>query len=175
MPKGMQGFQKGHKLGVGRPVSPETRQKLSKIFKGKKLSDEQKKKISAYTMGHPVSNETKERISKANTGKKRSKEFCIKLGIIKKGHKKYDDAYSFLNGEENPFWKGKDVGYSSLHMWVNRHKNKPIECIECGEIKKLDWANIDHKYRRVLDDYIALCRKCHKRFDKKMKVGEYAF
>ena len=29
----------------------------------------------------------------------------------------------------------------------------------------IHWANIDHKYRRNLDDWIGLCAKCHRRYD----------
>lgn len=28
------------------------------------------------------------------------------------------------------------------------------------------WANIDHKYRRLLDDYISMCVSCHRQYDK---------
>jgi len=73
-------------------------------------------------------------------------------------------------GEKNPRWKGEKAKYSAIHMWVKHHKGKPEICFKCG--KKHDgkkgsvhWANIDHKYKRNLDDYIALCPTCHKRHD----------
>ena len=57
----------------GRPVSQETRDKISKSTKGKiKRSDEYKEKLSKSLMGHEVSEETRAKISKANKGRKRS-------------------------------------------------------------------------------------------------------
>lgn len=84
----------------------------------------------------------------------------------------------FKSGKLNPMygrveskasaWKGNDVGYGGIHYWVNKWKGSPKECFVCGEIKnRVAWANIDHKYRRILDDYIRLCPKCHTDYDKK--------
>jgi hypothetical protein len=65
----------------------------------------------------------------------------------------------------SPFNKG----YRSLHSWVARWKGKPNACEKCGKTglkgQIIGWANIDHKYRRVLDDYIRLCAKCHGEYD----------
>jgi hypothetical protein len=54
-----------------------------------------------------------------------------------------------------------------MHVWVARWKVKPSLCEHCGttKSKKYEWANIDHKYRRVLDDYIRLCTSCHRNYD----------
>ena len=37
----------------------------------------------------------------------------------------------------------------------------------CGTetAKKFEWANIDHKYRRVLEDFIRMCTSCHRKYD----------
>lgn len=73
--------------------------------------------------------------------------------------------------EANPAWKGDDVGYKNIHDWVRRHKAKTGKCVHClGEFgtatgHATHWANIDHTYRRVLDDYIELCPPCHKKYD----------
>ena len=72
--------------------------------------------------------------------------------------------------EKSGLWKGDKAGYSAIHIWVNKWKGRPITCEKCGKTdltnKQIHWANIDHKYRRVLDDYIRLCRKCHCEYDK---------
>ena len=69
-------------------------------------------------------------------------------------------------------WKGENAQYSSIHKWVVKWKGVPNTCEMCGESgffgRKANWANIDHKYRRVLDDYIRLCRYCHAEYDKKL-------
>ena len=78
-----------------------------------------------------------------------------------------------LPENKHPRWKGSNVGYRSLHYWVEKHLGKPKECIICGKINKkpngrgiIQWANTNHKYNRVLTDWIQLCCKCHGLFDK---------
>lgn len=71
--------------------------------------------------------------------------------------------------EKNPQWKGNDAGYIAIHTWVRKWKGKHIKCEICGvtTCKKFEWANIDHTYRRVLEDYISMCCSCHKKYDYK--------
>lgn len=72
-------------------------------------------------------------------------------------------------GKDNPNWKGEKVSYSGIHAWVRRWKGQPKVCENCGKGglvgKKIHWANIDHKYKRVLDDYIRMCTSCHQLYD----------
>ena len=69
--------------------------------------------------------------------------------------------------DKNSSWKGDKVGYHGVHKWVKKWKGKPNLCENCGitTAKRYHWANIDHKYRRVLEDYIRLCPKCHSKYD----------
>lgn len=76
-------------------------------------------------------------------------------------------------GKNHHNWKGDDVSYVGLHMWVARHLGKPKLCSSCGttdENLRYDWANISHEYQRDLCDWIRLCRKCHADFDKPIKT-----
>lgn len=79
-----------------------------------------------------------------------------------------------VSDEKNYAWKGESVSYRGLHQWIRRKKGKPTKCTCCGKesIKPrvIQWANIDGKYRRHLDDYIAICASCHKFYDLKMKA-----
>lgn len=71
-------------------------------------------------------------------------------------------------GEDNPQRKGDETKYNSIHQWVARAKGRPKKCQICGKEagdRRMFWANIDHKYRRNLDDYIPLCGKCHWKYD----------
>ena len=77
-------FKKGHKINIGRVFSEETRKKMSEThkkigtgewMKGKKLTEETKKRISeslkghlGYWLGKKRLLETKLKISKANSG-----------------------------------------------------------------------------------------------------------
>ena len=66
-------------------------------------------------------------------------------------------------------WKGNNVGYRGLHIWVENNLGKPHICRYCGRKdlrhRQYQWANIDKKYKRNLNDWIRLCVKCHKAFD----------
>lgn len=71
--------------------------------------------------------------------------------------------------ENNGMWKGDDASYVAIHMWVRRHKGVPSKCEHCAkksnQPRVIQWANIDHKYKRDLDEWISLCVSCHKKYD----------
>jgi hypothetical protein len=107
----------------------------------------------------------------------------IKIGIVpksafKKGHKmseairkKIGEA---MKEEKHPNWKGDDVGYMVLHEWVRKHLGKPTKCEHCGKdgltSRQIHWANIGHTYKRNIKDWLRLCAKCHKAFDKEQNL-----
>lgn len=76
-----------------------------------------------------------------------------------------------FEGVNNPNWKGDKVGYYSLHNWLYRKLGKPMKCELCGikGNKRYNWANISLLYKRDLEDWIRLCLKCHKAFDRNRK------
>jgi hypothetical protein len=103
--------------------------------------------------------EHRENLSKALSGRKLSKQHIKNAGEAKKGDKHH-------------FWKGDNVSYRALHSWVVRNKTPPKMCIYCGKNETktgrrlIHWANKSHKYKRDLDDWIALCTKCHGLHDR---------
>ncbi len=64
-------------------------------------------------------------------------------------------------------WRGENASKAAKHRWVSLKKGKPNKCEICLTTKerKYEWANIDHKYRRVLNDYIRMCTSCHRKYD----------
>lgn len=76
------------------------------------------------------------------------------------------------SGEEHHNWQGEFTSYRSMHRWVVAYKGQPTTCEHCKKENltghSIHWANIDHKYRRNLDDYIRLCSKCHGVYDKQL-------
>lgn len=64
-------------------------------------------------------------------------------------------------GSNNPAWRGEDVGYPGVHDYIRSRKFKPDLCECCGERPSIDLANISGEYRRDLNDWEYLCRKCH--------------
>ena len=89
------------------------------------------------------------------------------------------DCLPITNQSDNsPNWKGEDASYSAKHSWITRRKGSPEQCLHCGSVGKkiqnrwnIDWANIDHKYRRNLGDYIPLCKQCHTKYDLKNNLS----
>ncbi len=69
--------------------------------------------------------------------------------------------------ERNKSWKGDDAGCSAMHKWVAHRKGTPSKCEHCGTTtaRKFEWANVDHTYLRVLEDYMRLCTSCHRKYD----------
>ena len=81
--------------------------------------------------------------------------------------KKGDNTY-----EKNHNWKGKDVGYAAIHMWLNSHNIKKDICDFCkNKIDKVNVKRIEfalkkgRKYSRNINDYYQLCPLCHRRYD----------
>lgn len=101
--------------------------------------------------------------------------FSPKLHQIRKGNGKfcsekcYGKSKKELVGDLNSNWKGDKVGYQGLHNWVIRWLGKPTKCEQCKKNgltgRQIHWANIDHEYRRDLDDWVRLCCSCHKLYD----------
>lgn len=73
----------------------------------------------------------------------------------------------------NSQWKGENVSYKALHVWVARWRGTPSECEECGDTsdRKYEWANISKEYKRDLSDWKRLCHPCHIRFDDSVSKG----
>lgn len=71
-------------------------------------------------------------------------------------------------GKNNPMWKGDNVGFYSLHRWVERHKPKPKFCKKCNKSPPYDLANISGKYKRDINDFEWICRRCHMKSDGRL-------
>ena len=98
------------------------------------------------------------------------------LHFIQTNKKIRKKVYSLISGNKNYAWKGENVGYRGMHQWVVRNKGKATKCSFCGKIgkaRKIHWMNIDHKYKRILNDYIQACTKCHGKYDKKLGLRKH--
>lgn len=73
-------------------------------------------------------------------------------------------------GEKNPMYKGDEAGYAARHDWVRSRKAKPELCECCGLVPPLDLANISGEYKRDLDDWEYLCRRCHMMNDGRIEA-----
>lgn len=128
------------KIG-GWKLTEETKQRQSLAQKAlhKTISPYHKEVLRQFHLGTKLSSETKERMR-------------VSAG--------YEDTHKN--------WKGDEVSYTGIHKWVVKWKGTPNCCEQCGTTtaKKFEWANVDHEYRRVLEDYIRMCTPCHRNYDK---------
>jgi len=74
---------------------------------------------------------------------------------------------SEMVGEKSYSWKGDKVGYGALHSWVYKQLGKAKKCSECGSVKNVQWANKTWEYKRDVKDWLELCYRCHRKYDKK--------
>lgn len=136
-------FQAGHTLNKGKKLSEEHKRKIGET--------NQKKLREFYD-----SPEGKERAtvhSKTLKGRTLTEEHKQKI------------KESSPKGEQHCGWKGNEVGYRALHMWVSKELGAPTKCENCGRDgltgRKIQWANKSGKYLRNKSDWIRLCAKCH--------------
>jgi hypothetical protein len=89
-----------------------------------------------------------------------------------KGHKQTKEHKkkigNAVKGKNNGLWKGDNVKYDGVHAWIRRHKLKPLLCEDCKKTPPKDLANISGEYKRDLNDYKWLCRRCHMIEDKRL-------
>ena len=87
-------------------------------------------------------------------------------GKFKNGHKSLNKS-----GKESSSWLGDDVGYSGLHSWVRRTLGSANKCQFCEtkDVNRYEWASKEHKYLRDKNEWISLCCKCHRNYDKTFK------
>ena|SRR3990167_960631 len=115
-------------------------------------------------------------------------KFCSRkcYGIYKKGKPSWNSGIKtgiipktvFKKGEnigiKNIKWKGEKAGYLAIHTWVKRHIKFFDKCSVCGKkSKKIELANIDHKYKRDIKDFIHMCTSCHRKHDFRKGLTKY--
>ena len=185
----------------GRHHSEETKKKLSKLrtgvgngMYGKKLSEEQKQKISEANKGRKHSEETRKKISKANKGKVNSldaqqrtsktlKEFFKhnpnpfkgkhhteeskqKMSKSLKGEYKREKASNWQGGKSSfPYAKGWDYWLIEEIKMRDKRKCQNPNCDKPHHM--LDVHHIDYN-KQNLDhsNLITLCKRCHGKTQK---------
>ena len=88
-----------------------------------------------------------------NKGKKR----WWKTPQFEKGHIPHNKG--ILLSEGNP----------AVHYWIKQKLGQPNYCEHCKKTNKAqyDWANKDHSYKKIIKDWMRLCRGCHLKHDYK--------
>lgn len=93
-------------------------------------------------------------------------------------HRRPGTHNSALAGRDSRHWAGTSVGYWAVHKRLRRMRGaaRDLLCVDCGE-QALDWAYMHNDvneqctaagmvYSTDIDNYQAMCRACHKRYDR---------
>ena len=69
--------------------------------------------------------------------------------------------------------KLQDVGYYSLHSWIQRKFGKKNNCENCGDTKakRYEWVNVTDEYTRERKNWKRLCSRCHHKIDDTINKG----
>lgn len=134
---------------------------MSNSQKGKKLSEETRKRMSLSKIGCIISKEAREKIGLKNSvsqlGKKMSDETKIKIGLANKG-------------EKCNFWRGGKSYEIYPVNWTNSLKiaireRDHYQCQVCGEKQGDKTHSVHHidydKKNCNPDNLITLCKHCH--------------
>ena len=74
--------------------------------------------------------------------------------------------HKFQVGDKNIRWRGDEAGQSAIHKWLNKVRPFTGICEECGATGiRTEMSNVDHQWRRVVEDYRELCCRCHYEYD----------
>jgi hypothetical protein len=106
--------------------------------------------------------------SKRMKGRKSSLK-GIKTGRIPKmAYVKNDPR---IVGENNPRWAGDDAGYMGKHHWIKKVLGKANKCEFCHtkETYQYEWANKSGEYKKEISDWMQLCTKCHRKYDRNIE------
>jgi hypothetical protein len=117
-----------------------------------------------------LSPEARKNISKTQKSREHSpSERKMRSEAIKKyWNSKRSLNHYFFKGENHPNWLGDRASYRNCHAWVRRNYIKTGICEHCLlKKKRTEWANKDHTYHRVREDWFELCRSCHLKYDRR--------
>lgn len=93
--------------------------------------------------------------------------------------------FNSVKGKGNYNWKGDDVGYSGIHVWIREKfgnaktcENKLREILKfpCSKTSQIfQWAMIHEKgYKRKRENFMMLCVSCHSKYERPpSKIREF--
>ena len=169
-------IRRSMEVRMSRPVSEETRLKLSLANTGKKLSEEHKRKISLGGIGKKMSEAAKKKIGDANRGRKCTEDAKRINSECHKGRvptleqrRKQSEA---LKGDKCYLWKG-GISYEPYCPKFNKEFKTRVrnffgnKCAGCGKqtVYNLHVHHVNFNKMSCCDGvvplFVPLCRACH--------------
>jgi len=115
-----------------------------------------------------LSEEHKRRI--VETRRKNNSYIPWNKGLTKETDERVNKYSIKKRGNNSYNWKGENITYSTLHGWIRIYKPKIKFCECCKKVPPYDLANISGDYKRDINDFEWLCRKCHMKKDGRLKM-----
>ncbi len=144
------------------------RNKLGQFIKGNDSGIRFGEGQKGHNMLH--TKEAKKKILKT-AFKKGHIPWCKDKKLTEKHKEKLRGLRPKAQGEKNHNWKGDEIGYGAIHVWLKVTFGKANKCenTECPNRSKIyDWALLKGKeYERKRENFIQLCRGCHIVYDRK--------
>ncbi len=157
--------------------SEETRKKMSESAK-RRCTPEWRKRSSELHETRIDDNKMRELYESGMTQEEVAKELGVSRKVIfnhmrKHGVKARVAAKRNQSGPINHMWKGDNASYKAFHVRLKHEKGKAKDhgCAVCGTKDPsiwYDWANLTGKFEDM-DDYLPMCRSCHRKYDKKRR------
>lgn len=169
--------------------SQKTRERMSRVKKGKKLTEEHKMKLREALEGvdrKNVSLETRKKLSQSKLGKKLTEEHKRRIGEAHKGNKCSEEIRvklsKALKGKNGSNWQGGKTEESKIirqsveyRLWRESvFARDNWTCQKCGDNRggNLNAHHIKNfaqfiELRTSIENGITLCEDCHIKFHKK--------
>lgn len=91
------------------------------------------------------------------------------IGIYKHSELTKEKIAVSNTGKLSSQWKGDNAKYQALHGWIRNHYGLALFCVnpDCSKLSQnFEWAlKPGKKYSRDINDYMQLCKKCHRKMD----------
>ena len=93
--------------------------------------------------------------------------FAQKMSKILTGQKR--TAKTKLNISLSKMKDESLLKLKAIHARIRNKYGTPNYCEHCKrtDMKRYEWANKDHEYSLKIEDWMRLCRSCHKKWDIK--------
>lgn len=83
--------------------------------------------------------------------------------------KQYWKSMKNKTGNKAVAWKGDKASVSAFHTWLTKHHGRPDVCenrLCMGGSNIFEWClKKGRKYSHNIEDYLRMCRSCHRKYD----------
>ena len=97
-----------------------------------------------------------------------SEEFGYSITTINRRLKEFNIPRRTISEACTSECPSADALYVTLHRWIRKNKPKTEYCEKCNKVEPCEVANISGEYKKDINDFEWLCRRCHMLSDGRM-------